>query len=95
MTARGKVHDYAGEELRAGDLVAYAARQGNRVRMSDGIVLGAATKSIAGRLLPVLRIQPTGTDSGWGMGARKSLRPVDIFAEHVRLITPGFAPPEG
>lgn len=91
MGKRGVVTDYAGEELYRGDLVTYAARHGNRVRMSDGVVLDVTTRNVAGRLLPVLRIQPTGKDSGWALGARKSLRAVEIYAEHVRLVTPGFA----
>jgi hypothetical protein len=90
MGKRGVVTDYAGEELYAGDLVAYAARYGNRVRMSDAVVLDVTTKNIGGRLLPTLVVQPTGTDSGWGLGARKTLRPVEVSAEHVRLIAPDF-----
>jgi hypothetical protein len=91
MGKRGVVTDYAGEELYAGDLVAYAARFANRVRMSDGIVLDVTAKRVNGRLVPTLVVQPTGTDSGWGLGARKTLRAVEISAEHVRLVTPGFA----
>ena len=90
MANKGVVYDYAGEELRAGDLVTYAARHDNRVRMSDAIVLEVATRNAGGRLMPVLKVQPTGTDSGWALGARKSLRPVEIYAEHVRLVAPGF-----
>lgn len=89
-TSRGKAFDYAGEELRAGDLITFASRQGNRVRMSDGVVREVVIKRVAGRLLPALKVQPTGKDSGWGMGARASLRQVEVFAEHVRLIAPAW-----
>jgi hypothetical protein len=90
MGKRGVVTDYAGEELYAGDLITFGTRYGNRVRMSDGIVRDVTTKSVGGRLVPTLVVQPTGTDSGWGLGARKTLRTVEISAEHVRLVTPDF-----
>jgi hypothetical protein len=90
MGKRGVVTDYAGEELYAGDLVSFGTRHGNRVRLSDAVVLDVTTKNIGGRLLPTLVVQPTGTDSGWGLGSRKTLRPVEISAEHVRLVTPDF-----
>jgi hypothetical protein len=90
MGKRGVVTDYAGEELYAGDLVSFAARHGNRVRMSDALVVDVTTKNVGGRLLPTLLVQPLGVDSGWGLGARKTLRPVEISAEHVRLVTPDF-----
>lgn len=95
MGKRGVVTDYAGEELHAGDLVAYSARQGNRVRMADAIVLEATAhstpvKGVGNVLIPVLRIQPTGTESGFAK--RKTLASQWITTEHVRLITPDFAP---
>jgi hypothetical protein len=90
MGKRGVVTDYAGEELYAGDLVSFGTRHGNRVRLSDAVVLDVTTKNIGGRLLPTLVVQPTGTDSGWGLGSRKTLRSVEISAEHVRLVTPDF-----
>jgi hypothetical protein len=91
MGKRGVVTDYAGEELYAGDLITFATRHANRVRMSDAVVLDVTTKSVGGRLVPTLMVQPTGRDSGWGLGARKTLRPVEVSAEHVRLVTPDFA----
>jgi hypothetical protein len=93
MGKRGVVTDYAGEELYAGDLVTYAVRHGNRVRMTDAIVLDVTAESVGGRLLPTLLVQPTGMVSGWGLGARKTLAPVKISAEHVRLVTPEFKKP--
>lgn len=92
MGKRGVVCDYAGEELHVGDLVAFAARHGNRVRMSDAIVHDVTTKRIAGALIPTLLVKPTGTDSGWALGARQTLRAVEIRAEHVRLLRPRFDP---
>lgn len=95
MGKRGVVTDYAGEELHAGDLIAYAARQGNRVRMADALVLEATVKAtkvegVGTVLIPVLLIQPTGTESGFAK--RRTMRTERITTEHVRLITPDFAP---
>jgi hypothetical protein len=84
VAKRGVVTDYAGEELYAGDLVAYAARQGNRVRMSDALVLKVTAVLEGGRLRPMLHVQPTGTESGFTR--RKTMRSEWIAAEHVRLI---------
>jgi hypothetical protein len=90
MGKRGVVTDYAGEELYAGDLVTYAVRHGNRVRMTDAVVEDVTTKNIGGRLLPTLVVTPTGAVSGWGLGARKTVQRVEISAEHVRLVVPDF-----
>ena len=87
MSKRGVVTDYAGEEIYPGDLVCYATRQGNRVRLSDAIILHITTFLLDGRLRPMLKIQPTGTESGFVK--RRSLRAEWISAEHVRLVIPG------
>lgn len=88
MGKRGVVTDYAGEELYAGDLVTYAARQGNRVRMTDAIVLDVTAENVGGRLRPMLAVQPTGQESGFTR--RRTLTPQKISAEHVRLVVSGF-----
>jgi hypothetical protein len=95
MAKRGVVTDYAGNELHPGDLVAYSARQGNRVRMADAVVLEATAKQarvegVGMVLVPVLRVQPTGVESGFVK--RKTPVPQWITTEHVRLVTAGFAP---
>jgi hypothetical protein len=86
MGKRGVVTDYSGEELYPGDLVVYAARQGNRVRMTDAVVHKVTTRKAGGRLLPMLLVAPTGTESGFTR--RRSRRKVWVSAEHVRLIVP-------
>ncbi|MGW4986298.1 hypothetical protein ACWEQ3_01425 [Streptomyces mirabilis] len=58
--------------------------------MTDALVLDVTTKQVGGRLLPTLKVQPTGAVSGWGLGAHKSLQPREISAEHVRLVAPDF-----
>jgi len=96
VAKRGVVCDYAGEELHAGDLVAFAARHGNRVRMTDAIILpnGVTTRlvnvpGVGAVLVPVLHVQPTGIESGFAK--RRTDVAQWITAEHVRLIRPGFA----
>jgi hypothetical protein len=84
VAKRGTVTDYAGEELYRGDMVAYAVRQGNRVRMSDALVLKVTAVLEGGRLRPMLHVQPTGVESGFTK--RRSLRTEWISAEHVRLV---------
>lgn len=86
MGKRGVITDYAGEELYPGDLINYAARQGNRVRVSDALILKATAKLVDGRLRPMLKVQPTGTESGFAK--RKTMRPEWISAEHTRLVMP-------
>lgn len=87
MGKRGVVTDYGGEELYPGDLIVYAARQANRVRMSDAIVQEVTARKVGGRLRPMLLVMPTGTESGFT--ARKKIRAQWIAAEHVRLKTAG------
>lgn len=86
MGKRGVVTDYSGEEIYPGDLVAYATRQGNRVRLADAVVHKVTARQFGGRLVPMLMVQPTGVESGFT--ARRSTRKVWVGAEHVRLIAP-------
>jgi hypothetical protein len=83
---RGTVTDYAGEPLYVGDLINYATRCGNRARASDGIVRKIEIRTAYGKLIPFLQVQPTGVDSGYGLGERKSLRKEWITTEHARLL---------
>ncbi|WP_172385199.1 hypothetical protein [Streptomyces sp. MNP-20] len=87
MAKRGVITDYAGEELYRGDLICYATRQGNRVRLSDAVILKATARLVGGRLRPMLKVRPTGAESGFTK--RKSMRAEWIGAEHARLILPG------
>ncbi|GAB2572593.1 hypothetical protein GCM10027168_01770 [Streptomyces capparidis] len=84
MAKRGVVTDYAGEELYPGDLINYAARQGNRVRVSDAIIQQVTAVLVDGRLRPMLKVLPTGTESGFTK--RRTMRAEWIGAEHARLI---------
>lgn len=94
MSKRGVVTDYAGNELYPGDLIAYAARNGNRVRQADAVVTDVSTRLTAVKdvgmvLIPVLRVAPTGVESGFAK--RRTGTAQWITAEHVRLVQAGFA----
>ncbi len=91
MSDRSTVCDYAGDELYPGDLVNYAARRRNRVRVADAIVHKVTARLVDGRLRPMLLLQPTGVESGFVK--RRSMRRSWVSAEHVRLITSGYARP--
>lgn len=91
MGKRGQVSDYAGEELRVGDLINYAARRGNGVRVTDAIIENIAMEREGRRIVPVLTVKPTGSESGFF--ARKRIRRQRIYTEHVRLIRPGVGLP--
>jgi hypothetical protein len=86
LSKQGTICDYAGEALYTGDLIVYAARRGNRVRMTDAEVKEITARKIGGRLVPLLLVKPTGDESGFSR--RKSRRAVWISAEHVRLLEP-------
>jgi hypothetical protein len=92
MAKRGIITDYAGEPIRPGDLISYACRESNRVRMADAHILDVEVERFKGRLIPFLLVQPTGAESGFTR--RKSMRSVRIVLEHVRLIESGSLSPE-
>jgi hypothetical protein len=81
----GTVSDYAGEELYAGDLVVYATRCNNLVRMTDAVVQEVTTRRDGGRLRPMLLVKPTGNESGFVRRKTRAAR--WIAAEHVRLVS--------
>lgn len=86
MAKDGTVTDYGGDGIYPGDLVAYAARRGNGVRLSDARVLRVTTRRINGRVYPFLLLKPTGKESGFVQ--RKTQRAVWVAADHVRLVLP-------
>lgn len=76
--------DYAGDEMRSGDLVTYASRRGNEVRMADGRIQKAFTRKMFGRMVPMLKVKPTGSESG--ILRSRSDRVRNIAVKHVRLV---------
>lgn len=89
MGKRGTVTDYGGDEIYEGDLVAYATRRGNGVRLSDAVVQRVTTRTAFGRVVPFLLLKPTGNESGFVR--RKTQRAVWVAANHVRLVLPAEA----
>ncbi|MFI1201709.1 hypothetical protein ACH4VR_20040 [Streptomyces sp. NPDC020883] len=52
-------------EIREGETLVYTARQGNGVPMVEATVLRTYTENYNGRILPMLKVKPTGNESGW------------------------------
>ncbi|MFD4699799.1 hypothetical protein [Streptomyces niveus] len=86
--AKARLTDFTGAEIRPAKLVVYAARRGNRVRMTEAVVLETMSDKRAGRVIPRLKVRPTGRDSGFS--ARSTLTTQYVSAEHVVVI--GDAP---
>ncbi|MGP3750862.1 hypothetical protein [Streptomyces sp. IBSNAI001] len=86
--AKTRLTDFTGAEITAGKLIAYATRRGNRVRQTEAVVLETMSDKRAGRVVPRLKVQPTGRDSGFS--ARSTLAAQYVSAEHVVVI--GDAP---
>ncbi|BDM70576.1 hypothetical protein HEK616_40630 [Streptomyces nigrescens] len=81
---KSRLCDFTGAEIRVGSMIAYPTRQGNVVRNTEAKVLERLTDKSTGRVVPKLRVQPTGRDSGFI--ARQTLTPQVIAAAHVVVI---------
>lgn len=81
---KARLTDFTGAEIYPGRLIAYPTRQGNRVRNSEAIVLETKSDKSSGRVVPMLRVKPTGRDSGFI--ARATLAEQYVSAEHVVVI---------
>ncbi|AKA05558.1 hypothetical protein SAZ_26260 [Streptomyces noursei ZPM] len=90
MAKRGHIHDFTGQEIREGDTLVYAARRGNSVRMVEAVVLRTYTENYKGRVLPMLKVKPTGNESGWVK--RATFRVETVAAEHVAVTVPAEVP---
>lgn len=82
--SRDRLTDFTGAEIRPGRLIAYPTRRGNRVRNTEAVVLETMSDRSTGRVVPMLKVRPTGRDSGFI--ARKTLTPQHVSAEHVVVI---------
>ncbi|MCM2391743.1 hypothetical protein [Streptomyces albipurpureus] len=82
--AKARLTDFTGAEIRPGSLIAYPTRQGNRVRATEAIVLETQSNRSTGRVVPMLKVKPTGRESGFV--ARKTLAVRTVSAEHVVVI---------
>ncbi|MFD8315919.1 hypothetical protein [Kitasatospora purpeofusca] len=80
-----RLTDFTGQDVREGAVVVYATRQGNGVRMSEGVVRQVGSyRDQTGRTHKTLTVQPTGRDSG--EIARKTRDVVTISVEHVAVL---------
>lgn len=86
--SKAELTDFTGATIRPGRLIAFPTRKGNRVRNTEAIVLETMSDRKSGRVVPKLRVRPTGRESG--VSARKTLTTQIIGAEHVVVI--GDAP---
>lgn len=82
--AKSRLTDFTGAEIRVGSTIAYPTRQANVVRNTEAKVLERISDKSTGRVVPKLRVQPTGRDSGFI--ARKTLDAQVIAAAHVVVI---------
>ncbi|MEW1551391.1 hypothetical protein [Streptomyces tsukubensis] len=81
---KARLTDFTGAEIHPGAVIAYPTRQGNRVRNSEAVVVELTSDKSTGRVVPMLKIKPTGRDSGFI--ARKTLAVQRVSAEHVVVI---------
>lgn len=81
---KSRLTDFTGAEIRPGAVIAFPSRQGNRVRNSEAVVLETMSDKSSGRVVPMLKVKPTGRDSGFI--ARKTLAVQHVSAEHVVVI---------
>lgn len=82
--SRDRLTDFTGAEIRPGVLIAFPTRRGNTVRNSEAVVLETMSNRSTGRVVPMLRVRPTGRDSGFI--ARKTLTTQVIGAQHAVVI---------
>ncbi|MGW1837097.1 hypothetical protein [Streptomyces sp. NPDC002067] len=87
MATRGHIHDFTGAEIREGDTLVYAARRGNGVRMVEAVVKRTYTEQYKGRTIPMLKVKPTGNESGFIK--RLTFRVETVAAEHVAVTSLG------
>jgi hypothetical protein len=82
--AKARLTDFTGAEIRPGRLVSYATRQGNLVRLSEAVVLELKSDKSAGVVVPMVKVKPTGRDSGFI--ARKTLAIQTVAADRLVVI---------
>jgi hypothetical protein len=82
--AKARLTDFTGAEIRPGVVITYASRRGNRVAQTEAIVLQTCSRKQAGRVVPVLKVKPTGRESG--ISGRKTISVRTVGAEHAVVI---------
>ncbi|MFJ1704516.1 hypothetical protein [Streptomyces sp. CB03911] len=84
--AKSPATDIAGVPITPGAVIVYAARLNNRVRLAEGVVTRVSSALVGGRVVPFLRVRPTGNESGFVK--RRCMREVNITTEHVAVTVP-------
>jgi hypothetical protein len=82
---KARLTDFTGAEIRPGVVVSYSSRQGNVVRLSEAVVLELESNRSAGIVVPLVKVRPTGRDSGFI--ARKTLAVQTVAADRMVVIT--------
>lgn len=86
--SKARLTDFTGAEIRPGVIISYASRRGNRVAQTEATVLETLSRKDAGRVTPILKVRPTGRESG--ISGRKTISVQTIGSEHAVVI--GDAP---
>jgi len=81
---KASLTDFTGAVIKPGSLIAFPTRKGNRVRNTEAVVLETLSDRSSGRVVPKLKVRPTGRESG--ISARKTLTVRTVGAEHVVVI---------
>ncbi|MEV4037697.1 hypothetical protein [Streptomyces umbrinus] len=84
---KARLTDFTGAEIRPGVVVSYSSRQGNVVRLSEAVVLELESNKSAGIVVPLVKVKPTGRDSGF-IG-RKTLAVQTVAADRMVVIAEG------
>ncbi|MFI2213004.1 hypothetical protein [Streptomyces sp. NPDC020141] len=82
--ARSRITDFTGAEIRENSIIAFPTRQGNTVRNSEAVVKEILRETHRGRIIPMLRVRPTGRESGHDR--RLTLTARVVSTEHVVVI---------
>lgn len=81
---KARLTDFTGAEIRPGVVVSYSSRQGNVVRLSEAVVLETRSDKSSGIVVPMVKVRPTGRDSGFI--ARKTLTIQTVAADRMVVI---------
>ncbi|MFF3312501.1 hypothetical protein [Streptomyces sp. NPDC002952] len=84
---KARLTDFTGAEIRPGVVVSYSSRQGNVVRLSEAVVLELESNKSSGIVVPLVKVKPTGRDSGF-IG-RKTLAVQTVAADRMVVIAEG------
>jgi hypothetical protein len=82
--SKARLTDFTGAEIRPDRLVVYSTRQGNLVRLSEAVVLELKSDKSSGVVVPMVKVRPTGRDSGFI--ARKTRAIQTVSADRLVVI---------